>query len=98
MLAPMQRTPLKSRAVISAGYDPATRALELEFHTGRVYRYRDVPEGVYQFLLRTESKGGYVNRMIQDRYEFEEVSRAAPAQDVLAALQASLEAAQKERG
>ena len=98
MLAAMQRTPLKSRAVISAGYDPTARLLELEFHNGRVYRYRDVPEGVYQFLLRTESKGGYVNRMIQDRYEFEEVSRNAPEQDVLAALQASLDAAQKERG
>jgi hypothetical protein len=94
----MQRTPLKSRAVISAGYDPEAELLELEFHNGRVYRYRNVPEGVYQFLLRTESKGGYVNRMIQDRYAFEEVTPGAPAQDVLAALQASLDAAQKDRG
>jgi hypothetical protein len=90
MLAAMQRTPLKSRAVLSAGYDAESRVLELEFHNGRVYRYRDVPEGVYQFLLRTESKGGYVNRMIQDRYSYEEVGSDAPEQDVLAALQASL--------
>jgi hypothetical protein len=90
MLPAMQRTPLKSRAVVSAGYDAESRVLELEFHNGRVYRYRDVPEGVYQFLMRTESKGGYVNRMIQDRYSYEEVGSDVPEQDVLAALQASL--------
>lgn len=98
MLPPMQRTPLKSRVVLAAGYDPTTQMLELEFHNGRVYRYRDVPEGVYQFLLRTESKGGYVNRMIQDRYAFEEVTPCPPAQDMLQALQASLEATKKEPG
>lgn len=97
MLPDMQRTPLKSRAVLSAGYDVESRVLELEFHNGRVYRYRDVPEGVYQFLLRTESKGGYVNRMIQDRYAYEEVGGDAPEQDVLAALQASLDAREGER-
>lgn len=97
MLPLMQRTPLRSRAVLSAGYDAATQTLELEFHNGRIYRYRDVPEGVYQFLLRTESKGGYVNRMIQDRYAFEEVTPTPPAQDMLEALQASLDAAQRER-
>ncbi|HEX6242868.1 MAG TPA: KTSC domain-containing protein [Polyangiales bacterium] len=98
MLRGMQRTPLNSRAVLAAGYDPATQTLELEFHNGRVYRYRDVPEGVYQFLLRTPSKGGYVNRMIQDRYAYEDVTPTAPAQDVLAALRASLEAVDKDRG
>jgi hypothetical protein len=97
MLRVMQRTPLKSRAVISAGYDAARRELEIEFHNGRIYRYREVPEGVYQFLLRTESKGGYVNRMIQDRYAYEQVGPDAPEQDVLAALQASLDAVESER-
>jgi hypothetical protein len=72
--------------------------LELEFHNGRVYRYRDVPEGVYQFLLRTESKGGYVNRMIQDQYAYEEVTPTPPEQDVLQALRDSLEAGDRERG
>jgi hypothetical protein len=87
----MQRTPLSSRAVLSAGYDPVTCQLELEFRNGRIYRYKDVPPGVYAFLLRTPSKGGYVNRMIQDRYAFEEVTPAPEEQDVLRALQASLE-------
>jgi hypothetical protein len=86
----MQRTPLASRAVLSAGYDSLTKELELEFQNGRIYRYREVPAGVYEFLLRTPSKGGYVNRMIQNRYAFEEVTVERGEQDVLQALQASL--------
>lgn len=89
----MQRSPLQSSAVLSAGYDPITRELELEFKNGRIYRYREVPAGVYEFLLRTPSKGGYVNRMIQNRYAFEEVTPERSEQDVLKALQASLERA-----
>ena len=86
----MQRTPLRSRAVSSAGYDPNTQELELEFHNGRVYRYRDVPAGVFEFLLRSPSKGGFVNRMIQNRYPFADVTPEGSAQDVLKALEASL--------
>jgi hypothetical protein len=88
--AAMQREPLTSTALVSAGYDPHTRELELEFRGGRVYRYRDVPHGVYEFLLRTPNKGGYVNRMIDGHYPHEDVSPAPPAQDLLEALTASL--------
>lgn len=94
----MQRTELRSRALVSAGYDPATRELELEFHGGRVYVYRDVPQGVFDFLLRTPSKGSYVNRMIQNRYAFEEVhGDRGESDDMLSALRASLEATRTER-
>lgn len=89
----MRRAPLQSRAVLSAGYDPVTKQLELEFKNGRIYRYREVPAGVYAFLLRTPSKGGYVNRMIQNRYAFDEVTPEQAEQDVLKALEASLAAA-----
>jgi hypothetical protein len=70
----VQREALKSKAVISAGYDESTRELELEFRSGHVYRYEDVPAAVYAWLLRIENKGGYVRRMIVGRY----VERAVP--------------------
>lgn len=87
----MERLPLTSKAVLSAGYDPATQTLELEFVGGRVYRYREVPEGVYAWLLRTPSKGAYVNRKIDGQYDYEEVRESEPAQDLLAALRASVD-------
>jgi hypothetical protein len=70
----VQRARLKSKAVISAGYDESTRELELEFRSGHVYRYENVPAAVYAWLLRIENKGGYVRRMIVGRY----VERAVP--------------------
>jgi lysyl-tRNA synthetase class 2 len=93
----MQRIPLASSALVSAGYDPDTCELELEFRGGRIYRYGAVPKGVYDFLLRTKHKGSYVSRMIVGRYSHEDVSPAAEEQDVLSALRASLERAQSER-
>jgi len=88
----MRRTPLQSRALVSAGYDAETEVLELEFHGGRVYRYRGVPQGVYDFLLRTPSKGGFVNRMIDGRYDYEEIAEDGPEMDVAGLLEASLRA------
>jgi hypothetical protein len=88
----MQRVPLDSKAVVSAGYDAATEHLEIEFRNGRVYRYSGVPQGVFDFLIRARSKGGFVNRMIDGRYPHEEVSAPVPEQDLLAALSASVSA------
>ncbi len=88
----MQRTPVQSRALVSAGYDAASQTLELEFHNGRVYRYREVPPGVFAFLLRTSSKGSFVNRMIDGRYAYEEVSEAHEEIDMEKLLEASLRA------
>jgi hypothetical protein len=88
----MQRVLLSSSAIVSAGYDRESQQLEVEFQSGRIYRYREVPPGVFDFLLRAPSKGGYFNRMVEGRYAYEDVSEAPPEQDVLGALQASLTA------
>ena len=93
----MHRVPLDSKAVVSAGYDAETKHLELEFRNGRVYRYSGVPPGVYDFLLRARSKGGFVNRMIDGHYPHREVSEELPEQDLFAALQASLGALAPEQ-
>jgi hypothetical protein len=88
--ARMHRVALRSRAIISAGYDAETQRLELEFRSGRVYRYSGVPQGVWDFLLRSASKGGYVNRMIDGHYAHEDITPEPPVQDLQRALEASL--------
>ena len=85
-MAGMERVQLKSNAVIVAGYDEATQELELTFRSGHVYRYENVPASVYDWLLRTSNKGGFVRRMITGRY----VEHAVPAPGVQAA-QAALQ-------
>jgi KTSC domain len=92
MVRVVQRKAIASRALVSVGYDSTTRQLELEFSGGRVYRYRDVPPGAYEFLLRSASKGGYVNRMITGHYAYDDVTPKLPerAQELRDALEASL--------
>ena len=85
--------------MVSAGYDEATQTLELEFATGRIYQYRGVPRGTYEWLLRAKSKGCFVSRMINERYSYVEVSDppvGAP-QDLEQALRDSLRARDPHR-
>ena len=74
----MERVPLESTAVRSAGYDGASSKLEIEFTSGRIYQFDNVPASVYQWLLRTSSKGSYVARMISPRYAYRDVTDAPP--------------------
>jgi hypothetical protein len=93
----MHRLPLESKAIVSAGYDAAAQHLEIEFRNGRVYRYSGVPQGVFDFLVRAPSKGGFVNRMIDGRYPHEELHAPMVEQDLFAALQASVSALGREQ-
>jgi hypothetical protein len=70
----MERTRLESRAVLSAGYDEPTQTLEIEFSSGRIYQFEAVPRAVYDWLLRTPSKGGYVTRMISPNYRYRDIT------------------------
>lgn len=88
----MERSPVGSTSIVAAGYDAGTRVLEIEYSTGNVYQYVDVPAEVYEWFLRARSKGGFVNRLIKDRYAYLEIaSRDAGGEtDLLEALRASV--------
>jgi hypothetical protein len=88
----VERVALESRVIVSAGYDAASRTLELEFASGRIYQYAEVPHGTYEWLLRAPSKGGYVTRMINGRYIHRDVTPASETTDLGEALRASLRA------
>lgn len=89
----MERVRFSSTSVASAGYDPVTRVLEIEFASGRIYQFDGVPQGVFDWLLRTQSKGSYVSRMINDRYPYRDVTPSASSDaeaDLVQQLQESL--------
>jgi hypothetical protein len=54
----------------SVGYEGKRRILEIEFQSGAVYQYLDVPKAVHEGLWRAESKGRYFNDEIRDAYAF----------------------------
>jgi hypothetical protein len=64
----MIRQAVQSSNIKSVGYDPDTKRLEIEFISGGVYQYMDVPETVHSELIQAESKGSYFQANIRDRY------------------------------
>jgi hypothetical protein len=88
----VERSPVDSRAIVSAGYDAEQRTLELEWKNGRVYQYLEVPQGTFDWLLRAKSKGAYFSRMIDQRYAFREVTPPDPRTqvDLAETLEASI--------
>ncbi len=64
----MRRERLDSSSVASAGYDAATRVLEVEFRNGGVYQYLEVPDEEFEGFITAPSKGRYLNTEIKARY------------------------------
>jgi hypothetical protein len=72
----MKRERVESTTIKSVGYQADGKTLEIEFQSGMVYRYGDVPLEVYEGLLQADSKGRYFNGEIRDCYECARVSAA----------------------
>ena len=66
----MRRAPIESTSLVSVGYDPSQKVLEVEFHGGRVYRYFGVPRRRYQELLEADSAGRFLNTRIKGFYPY----------------------------
>ncbi|HVG08047.1 MAG TPA: KTSC domain-containing protein [Thermoanaerobaculia bacterium] len=67
----MRRSLVSSSAISSVGYDPKAKVLELEFSSGGVYDYYEVPRKVYTALMSAESKGRFVSEQIRGQYRSE---------------------------
>lgn len=61
---------MPSTAIRSVVYHPAEHNLDIEFVTGRLYRYTDVPATVAEAMRNAQSKGGFFNRFIRDRFRY----------------------------
>ncbi|HEY9673784.1 MAG TPA: lysine--tRNA ligase [Waterburya sp.] len=57
-----------SQVIRSFDYDAAAQILRVEFNTGSVYKYHDVPESVYKELATAPSVGQYFNTHIREKY------------------------------
>lgn len=55
-------------------YHPGCRALDVEFVSGRRYRYAGVPEEVAEAFRSAFSKGRFFNARIRDHYQCTELA------------------------
>lgn len=65
------RTPVASSSIRSVGYDEET--LEIEFQSGGIYRYADVPRDTYEGLLGARSHGSYFHEHIRGQYDYRRI-------------------------
>ena len=66
-----ERTKVDSSLLLAATYDADNRNLDLEFHSGAVYRFKDIPAPLARDLLSAPSKGKFFNAWIRDLFAFE---------------------------
>lgn len=70
----MDRISIISSNIRSIGYDPQSTVLEVEFTSGDVYQYFNVPEYLFQQFLRTASHGQFLNEQIRYNYRYQKVA------------------------
>jgi len=63
-----------SSVIASTRYNAGTQTMQVEFRTGRVYRYFKVPRKVYEELINAPSQGEYFNTRIRNAYRYREVT------------------------
>jgi hypothetical protein len=64
---------LSSRDIALIGYDSESETLEVVFRAGGVYRYRQVPENLYQGLMTASSHGTFFQQKIKNQYSYVKV-------------------------
>ena len=70
----MDRISVSSSNIRSIGYDEQAATLEVEFKTGDVYQYFNVPEHLYQQFLHASSHGQFLNDNIRYSYRYQKIS------------------------
>ena len=64
----IKRDAVQSTALASVGYSKRLRALEIEFRSGAIYRYLDVPPAIYRDLMIAPSKARYYDENIRRKF------------------------------
>ena len=66
----MERYSVASSNIASIGYDADTDTLEVEFLSGAIYQYYNVPQNMYDQLIQAGSKGRFLNTYIKNAYPY----------------------------
>ena len=59
---------MQSCNLCSVGYDDTKKNLEIEFHSGLIYQYQNVPTHVYTTLMSSTSVGSFFTSNIKNRF------------------------------
>jgi hypothetical protein len=63
--AHLKRVPVQSRILKTVAYDESLHVMEVEYHTGSIYRYYDIPLEVYKAMFSEHSPGSFWNAYLK---------------------------------
>ncbi len=66
----MNRQQVQSSDINSIGYDNENSVLEIEFLSGGIYQYSNVPINIYNDIMNALSHGKYFHQNIKDSFNF----------------------------
>lgn len=69
----MERQRVSSSNIESVGYDSTSGILEVEFKSGSIYQYFDVPLSIYEGLMSASSVGRYFMSKVKNLYSWEQI-------------------------
>ena len=69
----MKLEPVESSNIKGVGYDPSTRALRVQFSSGQVHQYEDVPPETHAAFMASESKGKHFHANIKSAFKSSKV-------------------------
>ena len=69
----MNRQNVSSSNIRSIGYDLKSQTLEIEFHSGGIYQYFNVPNSRYNALMSASSHGSFFHHHIKDKFRWRKI-------------------------
>ena len=69
----MNRDPVSSSNIVSVGYDAPSETLEVEFMSGSVYQYYNVPQSIYDAFNAAPSAGQFFAYQIKNAFPYSRV-------------------------
>lgn len=69
----MEKTRVDSSNLYAIGYDEEIKVLEVEFNSGQVYEYYNVPKVIYSALMSAASHGQYFSQNIRTSYKYKRI-------------------------
>ena len=69
------KTVANSSQIGFQGYDLKDKTLAIQFSSGQLYYYYDVPEDEYNRFLEADSKGSYLFKNIKRNYLYEHIKK-----------------------
>jgi len=69
----VRRERVSSSNIVSVGYDAPSETLEVEFMSGSVYQYYNVPQSIYDAFLAASSAGQFLAYQIKNVFPYSRV-------------------------